>query len=110
MSLAISTDDLIAVYALGQWYKVARGSFIIDSYELMEDCYGYVNSYNMGNIYEKRENEIYRADHYLSSDPTGMTGCSWVEEGTKVRVAMSLVEIKAFKYDALVLKEAKDNN
>lgn len=107
MSLAIRTTQITAVYALGAWHQVQKGSFEIDAYELSEVIDSRKdkrNYYALGQIYPvKRKLEplpripgsIGENWNFLS--PQGCHGCQWVDPVTAELVSMSLLEIKAWK-------------
>jgi hypothetical protein len=105
MSLSIPTDEICAVYALGEWHPVLPGTFFIDAYELCEDFGGgHQHHYMLGQTYEETPKVNLPqipgslGEHWIFSSPQGCDGCQWTEPGTsKQKVCMSLLEIKAFK-------------
>lgn len=109
MSLAILTHRITSIFALGQWHQVVKGSFSIDSYELIEylDEQGHrATHYQLGYAYpETRKFESIPTmpgtigENWNFASPNGWHGCSWIDTDTRERVAMSLLEIKAWKED-----------
>ena len=105
MSLSIPTDEICAVYALGEWHPVMPGTFFIDAYELCEDYgEGHRHLYCLGKAYERTPatNVPQKAgtlgENWYFFSPQGSDGCQWTEPSTpKRKVCMSLLEIKAFK-------------
>ena len=86
MSIAIDPERIIAVYALGEWQPVRKGSFYIDAYEIVED--GFI------------ENEPGAQMHTLGDyypDMPGYNGACWLDPIKGYRVSMSLAEIKAYQ-------------
>ena len=119
MSLLIDTEKVVAVYALGEWHQVQKGSVDIDAYELIhyqsspaarKRCEGdgrgdAMDSYQMGVLYEKTEpkfqstwdNEGTGQRMQRSLTPSGMTGFAFKTPKGNWK-AFSLVECKAFEY------------
>ena len=115
MSLSIDTETIVAVYALGEWHKVQKGSIDIDSFELMhylsnrrdiDERGDAIDFYEMGALYEGEEPAFRSSWMNKGSDermhtmktPSGAAGfCFLTPEGT--RKAFSLVECKAFEYE-----------
>lgn len=106
MSLSINPDRVIAVYALGQWHSVKKGSFDIDAYELshaIDDKR--INHYQLGNVYKKTTGETWCGqrgtigEHWRFKSPQGWDGCFWICPDSNNYVAMSLLEIKAWRYE-----------
>ena len=114
MSLSIDTEKVVAVYALGEWHKVQKGSVDIDAFELMhylsdrrdvvDDRGDMIDFYEMGALYEGKQPE-YRGTWinegsgkrmHTMKTPSGAAGFSFLTpNGT--RKAFSLVECKAFE-------------
>ena len=117
MALSIDTEKVVAVYALGEWHPVQKGSVDIDAFELMhylsdrrdvvDDRGDMIDFYEMGALYEGKEPE-YRSNWMNKNSgqrmqtiktPSGAAGFDFITpEGT--RKAFSLVECKAFEYEA----------
>lgn len=107
MSLVIKTTQITAVYALGQWHSVWKGTFRIDAYELAEELSptkDVMYFYQLGYVYPeiRRVEPLTRVPgsigenwHFLS--PQGSHGCQWVDSETSELVSMSLLEIKGWK-------------
>ena len=120
MSLSIDTETIVAVYALGEWHKVRRGSVGIDAYQLMhyqaspearkrceKDGRGnHTDWYDMGALYEATDpesrcswlNQGNGERMHRCMNPSGMTGFCFVTPSGS-RKAFSLVECKAFEYE-----------
>lgn len=107
MSLSINTDHVTAVYALGEWHPVQRGTFYTDAYELQEgdaqpgDMTTFIQ---MGMTYPEVERTDSPAgipgsigERWSFRSPSGMTGASWKDPKTGEQVSMSILEIKAFR-------------
>lgn len=87
MSIEINPENIIAVYALGEWHAVKRGSFCVDAYEIVE-----------GGLVEGDEPPLYihaLGDYY--PDIPGYNGATWLDPINQWRVSMSLAEIKAYQ-------------
>jgi len=120
MSLSIDTETIVAVYALGEWHKVRRGSVGIDAFELhhyesspetRKSCEGDGRGdpstlYFMGSLYDKTEperksfwlNEGTGQRRQVAENPAGCDGFCFVTPSGS-RKAFSLVECKAFEYE-----------
>lgn len=86
MSLSINPNKIIGVYALGEWHVVARGSFYVDAYEIVED--GFVDN--------EPDAHVYHLGDYRPDMPSH-NGASWIDPIKRWRVSMSLAEIKAYQ-------------
>ena len=86
MSIAINPNNVIAVYALGQWHAVEEGSFFVDAYEIVEDGFPMnepgAHMYALGDYYP---------------DMPGYNGACWRDPINGNNVSMSLAEIKAYQ-------------
>ena len=117
MSLSIDTEKVVAVYALGEWHPVQKGSVDIDAFELMhylserrdvvDDRGDMIDFYEMGALYEGKEPE-YRSLHmnkgsnerrHMMKTPSGAAGFAFKTPQGHWK-AFSLVECKAFEYEA----------
>jgi len=82
MSLAITPDNLVAVYAFDKWYEMKKGSFVVDAYEIVERYYEPPQIMTLG-------------DHYPEK-VKGFNGARWTTpEGDTI--SMALCEIKAYR-------------
>ena len=106
MSLSINPEKVTAVYALGQWHPVAKGSFDIDAYELSQHIDSKrITHYQLGSVYPETPGEVTTGspgtvgEHWRFKSPQGHDGCCWCCPKTGGLVAMSLLEIKAWRYD-----------
>ena len=82
MSLAITPDNITAVYAFGEWHQMKKGSFVIDAYEIVERYYDPPQIMFLGTHYPK--------------EVKGFNGARWTTpEGDKL--SMALCEIKAYR-------------
>ncbi len=115
MSLSIDTEHIVAVYALGEWHKVRRGSVDIDAFELthylsnrrdIDERGDAIDFYEMGALYSKTEPE-YRSSWmnqgtgqrmHTMKTPSGAAGFCFITPSGS-RKAFSLVECKAFEYE-----------
>ncbi len=107
MSLSINIDRVTAVYALGQWHPVKKGTFDIDAYEVVNALSErHQTIYLMGEMYPRNPrfdqpdpipNSI--GENWRFQSPQGYDGCGWVCPKTDMLVAMSILEIKAWRYD-----------
>ena len=87
MSIAINPSKIIAVYALGEWHVVKRGSFCVDAYEMVEHWFEPgddppLYTYTLGDYYPGMP---------------GYNGATWIDPVKGWRVSMSLAEIKAYQ-------------
>ena len=82
MSLYITPEKIIAVYALEQWWPVKENSFHTDAYEYIEE-----------NAFGNDKNLIVG----LGTEEEGFTGCRWTEEFTGSQISMNISQIKAWK-------------
>ena len=106
MSLAINLDHVVAVYALGEWHDVQKGTCFTDAYEVKEsfDAEDHrVTWIEMGEMYPKVDMApVPRSDpgsigfHWRFVAPSGMTGISWKDKAGR-QVSMSIQEIKGWK-------------
>lgn len=119
MSLSIDTEKVVAVYALGEWHQVQKGSVDIDAFELMHYLDGratrercddnrgdMIDYYEMGALYEGKEPE-YRSTwmnkgsgermHSMKT-PSGSAGFAFKTPKGNWK-AFSIVECKAFEYE-----------
>jgi hypothetical protein len=107
MALSLRTDKIVAVYALSQWHVVKKGSFVIDTYELIDDPYSHeykdrLNFYLLGKAYPEiplvkvPQMPGTLGEHWHFQSPQGADGCQWVDAATGNTVSMSLLEIKAW--------------
>lgn len=115
MSLSIDTEKVVAVYALGEWHQVQKGSVDIDAFELMhylsnrrdiDDRGDAIDFYEMGALYEGKEPE-YRSLHmneghnerrHTMKTPSGAAGFAFKTPKGNWK-AFSIVECKAFEYE-----------
>ena len=82
MSLYITPEKIIAVYALDQWWPVKENSFFTDAYEYIEEsAFGVDKNLIVG----------------LGTEEEGFTGCRWIEEFTGAEISMNISQIKAWK-------------
>lgn len=93
MSLAINSDQIIAVYALGQWHPVEQGTFYTDAYELIEDK----THFQLGELYHQSSSVEMFDDGHRFVTPSGMTGCSWQDPSSGDHVYVSILEVKGWK-------------
>ena len=120
MSLSIDTEQIGAVYALGEWHQVKKGSVDIDAYELLhyqsspaarKSCEGdgrgdAIDYYAMGALYEGKEPEYCSTWMNQGSGermhtmltPSGSAGFAFKTPKGNWK-AFSLVECKAFEYE-----------
>lgn len=112
MSLCIDSRYITGIYALGQWFKVEKGSVDVDAYEFTNwegDPSGQASDrwdvdhtdYQLGDLYPDNPNGTrgrYREDSrgYYSS-PSGCHGISFIDADTAERVSFSLMEVRAFR-------------
>ena len=82
MSLAITPDNIVAVYAFGEWYEMKKGSFVIDAYEIVEHFYDPPQIMFLGKHYPEEMN--------------GYNGARWTTT-QGATISMALCEIKAYK-------------
>ena len=107
MSLSINIDRVTAVFALGEWHPVKKGTFCIDAYEVVDVLSErHQTFYQMGEMYpEVPRTPALPSDpnktgyHEFFKSPQGCDGCAWVCPKTDMLVAMSILEIKAWRYD-----------
>jgi hypothetical protein len=111
MSIALDTRHITEIYALGQWFKVKKGTLCVDAYELRDyvGCIGNpeelkasFTDYLMGSVYNKNNQEQSCKSYGPNSAGVCSTvstfdGVVFIEEDTEKRVAFSLLEVKAFK-------------
>ena len=107
MSCNINTSRVTSVFALGQWHPVAKGSFDIDAYEVVLDLgERHKDIYQMGEMYP--DNPPYEqpkpvpgsiGEHWRFKNPQGCDACMWRCPETGGVVAMSILEVKAWRYD-----------
>ena len=107
MSCNVNTDKVTAVFALGQWHPVVKGTFDIDSYEvIVETDERHRAIYQMGQMYpevpsaasvEPLPGSV--GEFWRFKSPQGFDGCMWRCRKTMQIVAMSLLEIKAWRHD-----------
>jgi hypothetical protein len=104
MSIAIDTDLVVGLYALGQWFKVEKGTLIFDAYEIIqrysEDA---EEIYSLGMAYPKFEPWSFRPNpedypKVVYMKPTPMTGCAWKDADSGDTFSLSLVEVKAWRF------------
>lgn len=114
MSLNIDSRYITGIYALGQWFKVKKGSVDVDSFEFRnweEDDPHDGNiwntehtNYQMGDIYGQTSNPCNRyrlnpeARAWFSS-VSPCHGMTFIDAVTGERVSISLTEVRAFRED-----------
>lgn len=103
MSLEIDTDTVVGIYALGQWFKVTKGTLFFDAYEVVQKfSENYVRCYSLGAVYPQIDSGfiVPDLDHpkVTCRNATPRTGCQFRDLDTGEFVALSLVEIKAWRY------------
>lgn len=111
MAIPLNNHDITGVFALGQWFKVQRGTFYIDAYNLRvwhtdeEDKVSIYadlhDDYELGALYEGNQPE-FRSGHYSASrgtyqTPQGNCACCFFDEETGERISFSLMEVRAFR-------------
>jgi len=110
MSLAIDSRYITGIYALGQWFKVKKGTVEVDAYEFTDweepDPHdgnrwevAHTN-YQLGELYA--DTKAYRATYGENSrarfaSPSGCHGISFVDTDTGERVSFSMMEVRAFR-------------
>jgi hypothetical protein len=112
MSLAIDSRYITGIYALGQWFKVKKGTVGIDAFEFTD---WEEHEPRAGNIYEHRYTDYMIGDLYQDTDgssgryaqegtshgyftsPKGCHGIAFTDADTGERVSFSLVEVRAFR-------------
>ncbi len=107
MSLGINIDGVTAVFALGEWHPVKKGTFCIDAYEVANALSErHQTFYQMGETYPEirliRQPNLTPGsigEHWTFKSPQGCDGCAWFCPKTDMLVAMSILEIKAWRYD-----------
>ncbi len=105
MSLNILTDKVTAVFALGEWHPVVKGTFEIDAYQVEQDFgANFKDIYEMGQMYpEMPKTDVPSepgtiGEHWRFKSPQGCSGCVWRCPDSGQLVAMSILEIKAWRY------------
>lgn len=108
MSCSINTNCVVAVYALGEWHPVAKGSFDVDAYEV----YNFYDSgieevdvmqdgtcFQFGEIYTDHTKQA----NFLKTDkrdsnltfriPSPMDGATWQHpDGHRITMALQLIQ------------------
>jgi hypothetical protein len=103
MSIAIDADLVVGLYALGQWFKVEKGTLYFDSYEIIQK-YGEDDReiYELGMCYPKVEPYFFNPDpnrpRVVCMNPRPHQGCAWKDADSGDAFSLSLVEVKAWRF------------
>ena len=111
MSLAIDSRYITGIYALGQWFKVKKGTVGVDAYEFTDweeedvptNGYRYDiahTDYSLGYLYPEASGTRgrYRDDSpAYYAPPSGSTGITFTDAETGERVSFSMMEVRAFR-------------
>jgi len=104
MSIAIDTDLVVGLYALGQWFKVEKGTLYFDSYEIIQQyAEDHKEIYQLGMVYPKVEPWIRQPNptdypRVVCLNPSPHTGCSWKDADSGDSFSLSMVEVKAWRH------------
>ena len=110
MSLCIDSRYITGIYALGQWFKVQKGTVDVDAFEFTnweeDDPHDgsrfrtQHTNYILGGLYPETTGKCGRytddSPAYYSP-PAGHAGITFTDADTGERISFSMMEVRAFR-------------